>query len=136
MRVTRKIKGARLLNRNYGLMFCDNCQKIVGSVNFDGYLYINLAFRCTCENEINLEIVRDKHNNDISIPINRMPQTHKGRCICGECGVAMFAVISERVENYSFFVECRCGAKYDTVPNFTSRLGETLEMYKKICKHK
>ncbi len=131
MAAVRKEKGTRLLSKNSGLMFCENCEKIVGSVNIDGYMYINLSFRCTCENDANIEIIRDKHKNDISQPVNRMPGRDKGRCNCRKCGVSMFSVIEDRVESYSFFVECKCGEKYDTIPTFESRLGETLELYKK-----
>ena len=132
MATFHKTIGTRLLSTTSGLMFCENCEKIVGSINFKGYKYLNLAYVCTCGNYGSVELIKHKHKPDTEKAINRMPVGRNHLCICRECNTPMLSVIGDRVENYSFVVECTCGATYDTKPNFDHRLGETLKLFKRM----
>jgi len=126
----KNIVGVRLLSPNGGLMYCDNCEKIVGSINALGYDFMMMLFCCTCGNYGCIEISRNKKRYNPELRANRMPKTDKGVCCCSKCGESLFAILENRIENYSFSVECKCGEIYDVKPNFSKRLGETLKLYK------
>lgn len=127
-----KIFGARFLSNGGSLIFCGNCDKIVGSVNKSGYKYLNLAFICTCGNFGNIEVVRDGHVNDITKQIRKTPKTKLGVYVCPKCDIPLISMIDERVQNYSYYIECVCGERFDTKPGFDKRLGETLKAFKKL----
>ncbi|MBE7023402.1 MAG: hypothetical protein IJ285_00210 [Clostridia bacterium] len=132
-RTIRKVSGARLLHANGSMVFCENCEKVVGSINQMSYKYINLIFLCTCGNCGRIEISRGKNKNDISVQLNKMPSIRrKGVCCCTKCDTPLFSTVENALQNYFFFVECNCGEKYDTKPTFDKRLGETMELYKKL----
>ncbi len=115
-------------------MFCGNCEKIVGSINALGYGRIMLVFSCTCGNYGRIEISRNKTRYNPGERVDRMPAIRNEVCTCKACDKELFSVIESRVENFSFFVECKCGEKYDTKPNFNKRLGETLRLFKQTKK--
>lgn len=125
----RSVDGARLLQPNGGLMFCDNCEKIVGSINPLGYNFLMLVFCCTCGQYGCVEISRNKKRYNPDERVNKMPKSKNALCCCPRCDEVLFSVLENRVETYSFSVECKCGEKYDVKPNFSKRLGETLKMY-------
>ena len=134
MKKSRTIKGLFTLSKRGSLVFCKNCQRIVGSINVKGYRYINLVIDCGCQSLGTLEIVTDKSTSNQYEPINRMPMSKNGVAVCKKCETPIFSVIEERVNNYSFYAECICGEKYDLKPTFPKRLGETLEKIKKSRK--
>ncbi len=111
-------------------MFCGNCEKIVGSINPFNYKRLMFVFSCTCGNYGSIEISRNKIRYNPDERVNRMPKIRNTVCSCMMCNEPLFSVAEDRVENYSFFIECKCGEKYDTKPNFNRRLGETLKMFK------
>lgn len=123
-----RIGGLRLLTRSGSLIFCDNCEKIVGSINRQGYRYLNLSIVCTCGNCGSIEISRPGNTSDPFERINKMPDSREGIAVCKNCKMPIFGVISDRVRTYSFYVECVCGEKYDTKSNFSKRLGETIRL--------
>ncbi|MBR5155595.1 MAG: hypothetical protein IKW62_03805 [Clostridia bacterium] len=130
MKKVYNANGLKTLSPNGSLVFCKNCEKIVASINKQGYRYINLSITCSCGSFGNLEIAKETSTSDPYEVINRMPKAKNGLAVCGVCNVPMFGVIDERVKNYSFYVECVCGKKYDLKPSFPKRLGETIEMLK------
>ena len=119
-----------MLAPNGGLVYCGNCEKIVGSINALGYNYIVLLFCCTCGNYGCIEISRNKKKYNPELRVNRMPRVKGNVCFFCDCDEPLFSVFENRVENYSFSVECKCGEIYDVKPNFAKRLGETLKLYK------
>lgn len=123
--------GLRTLSKSGSLIFCDNCEKILGSINKQGYRYINLSLTCSCNYDGILEISREDSTSDPFERVNRMPYEKDGLAVCKKCGNVMFGVIPDRLINYSFYVECTCGEKYDIKPTFGKRLGETLEKINK-----
>ena len=127
-----KIFGARFLSNGGSLIFCENCDKIVGSVNKSGYKYLNLAFICTCGNFGNIEVIRDGRFNDITRQIRKTPKTKSGVYVCPQCDIPLISMIDERLQNYSYYIECVCGERFDTKPSFDKRLGETLKTIKKL----
>ncbi len=133
MRTIRKTKGLKVLSRTGtgGLVFCENCEKILGSINIKGYSYINMQFLCTCGNYGFIEVAR-KAFVDISNPVNKMPSVRRQNLsCCRKCETPLFSVIEDRIRNYSFYIECKCGERYDTKGTFDKRLGETLKILKK-----
>ncbi len=124
------IKGIKLLNRYGSLIFCENCKRILGSINRLGYRYINLSLTCKCDVFCNVEIAKTVNTSDPFERVERMPMSKNGINICKKCGTPLFGIIDDRVKNYSFYVECSCGEKYDLMPSFPSRLGKTLEEIK------
>lgn len=122
----------KTLKKSGSLIFCSNCEKIIGSINKDGYNYINLNIACSCGFCGSVELSK---NTASLLPLKRaykMPDDKNGVLVCKKCGKQMFGVISDRVTAYSFFLECTCGEKYDTKPTHSKRLGETLNMLKKM----
>ncbi len=128
------VKGLRTLSKNGSLIFCENCEKIVGSINQQGYRYINLGISCSCGEFGSLEIAKTDSTADPYDSVDRMPKTEKGIAVCKKCGMPLFGVIDGRVKSYSFYVECVCGEKYDLKSTFPDRLGATLESIKKSRK--
>lgn len=118
--------GLRTLSKSGSLIFCNNCDKIVGSINRQGYRYINLTMTCSCNSAGMLEISRENSTSNPLERINRMPAEKDGLAVCKKCGNVMFGLIQGRVLSYAFYVECTCGEKYDIKPMFGKRLGETL----------
>ena len=129
-----KIDGARFLSNGGSLIFCENCGKIVGSVNKYGYKYLYLLFVCTCGYKGEIEVIRDGHFNDYKKLINKAPKTKLGVFICNKCDTPLISMIDERVQSYTYYTECICGEKFDAKPKFNERLGETLKAYKKMKK--
>ncbi len=127
----RKVVGAKLLDKNGSLVFCENCEKIVGSINRIGYRYMKIVFSCTCGTYGNIEIVKVNSRLGDAKQINKMPGISKGVCRCTKCDTPLLSMIDSRVLNYSFFAECVCGEAFDTKPNFNKRLGETLDLFEK-----
>ena len=101
---------------------------IVGSINCEGYDFIDLRVICNCRTVISV-------NNCFAgaKPFNR-ENIHSiliwrdGVYTCRKCGRKILSVIDERVYNYSFNLICRCGEQYDSINNFRRRLGETMEL--------
>ena len=128
----KSVVGARLLAPNGGLMFCDNCEKIVGNINPLNYDFLMLVFSCTCGSYGCVEISRNKTRYNTEKKANKMPLMQKDICCCSKCKEPLFGMIEDRIDNYSFYVECKCGEKYDVKPGFSKRLGETLKMYMEV----
>ena len=134
MKKTYKIYGLKTLDKNGSLVFCRNCEKIVVSINKQGYRYIFLSLICTCGVHGSLEIKRDDSTVDLYERSGNMPLDINGVSVCSECGTKLFGVIENRVENYSFCVQCSCGKNYDTRATSSRRLGETAKIL--IAKNK
>lgn len=120
-----------MLSANGGWVFCGNCEKIVGSINASAYNFITLIFCCTCGNYGCIEISRGKMRYNAEMRSNKMPSLKRGVCCCSMCDEKLFSILEGKTETYSFFVECKCGEKYDVKPNFEKRLGETLKLFEK-----
>lgn len=116
------------MSRSGGLVFCDTCEKIIASINKQGYRYINLGIVCSCGNYGHLEFIDEESTADPFERVNLMPNEKNGVAICKHCTTPLFGVIDGRVKNYSFYVECICGEKYDTKSNSGKRLGETVKI--------
>ncbi|MBR5614591.1 MAG: hypothetical protein IKW64_04740 [Clostridia bacterium] len=116
-------------------MFCKNCDKIVGSINKHGYRRLSISLICTCGCYGNVEIVADGSLSDFTEKIDKAPDFKDSVVHCKECQTPIFGILENRVENYSFFAECVCGAKYDTKPQIHKRLGETAKLLKQNKKH-
>lgn len=125
-----KISGARFLSSGGSLVFCDRCGIIIGSVNRYGYKYLYITFDCNCGNHGEIKIIRDGHLNDQENPIYKAPKTRLGTFVCTKCDTPLISIIKGRVQ-YSYYIECICGEKYDSQPSFDKRLGETLKAFKK-----
>ncbi len=135
-RTIRKIKAAHMLHPNGSLVFCDGCEKIVGSINEFGYRYINLKFICNCGNCGKIEITKKGHSGEPEMAVNKMPRVSRIKLFsCVKCRKPLFSMIDGRTRTYSFYAECMCGKRYDTKPNFDKRLGETLKIYKNQKEH-
>ena len=135
MKNVRKIRGVKTLSWTGSLVFCENCKKILGSINAKGYNYINMQFWCTCGNYGCVEVAK-KRFVDISNRINKMPSIRKlNMSCCSKCNTPLFSVSEDRTSNYSFYVECVCGERYDTRGNFDTRLGETLRLFNESKKN-
>ncbi len=130
MKKLYKANGLKTLSRGGSLVFCKNCEKIVASINKQGYRYINLSIVCSCGSFGSLEIAKETSTSNPYDAVNRMPNEKQGLAFCNACDVPMFGVVGERVKSYSFYVECVCGEKYDLKSGFPKRLGETMEMLK------
>ena len=126
-----KVTGLRTLSRSGSLIFCENCDKILGSINKYGSKYIYLSIDCNCENIGKAEIYSKDCTLDPSKRIGKMPAEINGVAVCKKCGTQLFNVIDDRVRNYSFYVECSCGERYDLKPSSPKRLGETVKILKK-----
>ncbi len=128
----KKIRGAHLLQSEGSLIFCDTCEKIIGSINTGGYNYIKLLFLCTCDNYGSIEIIKGGHEEICDADVHKMPGEKRiGMLYCEDCNTPLLSVIEERIKNYSFSMECVCGQKYDRKPKFEKRFGELIELYKK-----
>ncbi len=134
MKVCNKKSGLHTLSRNGSLIFCDNCEKILGSSNKDAYKYMNVSIVCTCGNYGSIEVAKPENTSDPSKRVNKMPKEKYGVQICKRCGRPLLGVISDRVRAYSFYVECVCGEKYDMKSTFSKRLGETMQKLGEIKK--
>ncbi len=132
MKTRVKLQGVNTLTRGGSIIFCQGCNKILGSVNKDSYRYIKMSLVCSCGDYGNLEFERAESTSDPYERIGRMPGLKNGVAVCKSCGVQLFNVIPTRVKAYSYYVECKCGEKYDLVPMQDRRLGETIKLYKKI----
>ncbi len=133
-RTVRKLNGLHPLHPNGSLVFCETCEKILGSINERGYNYINIALVCTCGNYGKIEIIKGGHENDITKSVNKMPKIDLNVNICRKCERPLFQITDGRVKSYSFYAECVCGERYDRKVTFDKRLGETLKKYSKIKK--
>ena len=130
MKTTYSLNGLKLLSKGGSLIFCENCKKIVGSLNKSGYRYINISLVCSCGNYGNLEIARPDSEANPSRRVNRMPYEKDSVQLCKNCKTPIFGIIANRVRTYSFFAECICGEKYDQKSNSSRRLGETARLLK------
>lgn len=133
-RTVRNVNGINSLHPNGSLVFCENCEKILGSINERGYNYINIALVCTCGNYGQIEIIKNGHKNDTTRRVNKMPRTELNINICRKCDRPLFQITEGRVKSYAFYAECVCGERYDRQVMFDKRLGETLKKYSKIKK--
>lgn len=131
-RAKRTESGAYLLAKNGGLLFCSACQKIVGSVNRDGYRFIRISFVCTCNaDEMRfIEISRGDEYIERGTAKRKMPTAEDGVYLCKKCRTPMFSMIENRVHTYVFAVRCQCGEDYDMKTQFGKRLGETVKLLK------
>lgn len=111
--------------KNGGLVFCNNCKQIVGSINRKGYRFLSFSLTCTCCNQGQLELVRKNSTFDRGKNYKSKPRHRNNLMSCVECGTPIFGIIEERVRNFSFKAECICGAKYDTKARTNRRLEET-----------
>ena len=114
------------LKKGGSLVFCSICEKIIASINQDSYKYIKLDIDCSCGNHGSLEFSSTRLLPDFD-SIKQMPYEKDGLAICKNCKTKMFGVIPHRTSNYSFYIECKCGEKYNIKPTFEKRLGETLK---------
>ena len=126
------LHGVRTLTRGGSIIFCEGCEKILGSINKESYRYIRMSFICTCDDRANLEFETKESTANPCETVGRMPDLKNGVAVCKRCGIQLFNVIPTRVKKFSFYAECKCGEKYDMVPNQDRRLGETIKLYKKI----
>ena len=129
MKTKACLRGLKTLAKSGSLVFCGNCEKILGSINSKGFRSIKLSIICTCGNYGSLIISHGKNCEDAPRYIGRMPFVKKEILYCKKCMEPLFGVIDHRTMQYSFSVRCRCGEEYDLKPSFPSRLGETLKMY-------
>ena len=128
-------RGLWALSKSGGLVFCKNCDKIVGSINKHGYKSLSISLICTCGCYGSAEIVSGGSLTDFAQNVDRTPDFKDSVLTCKECGTPIFGILENRVENYSFFAECVCGAKYDTKPQNHKRLGETAKLLKQNKKY-
>ncbi len=131
---TYLIDSLRTLTKSGSLIFCSICEKLVGSINAKGYRYIDLKINCSCGNYGSIKFKKEGSTSNPYERIGRMPKDVFGVSVCKGCGTPLFGIISERVRSYSFYVECKCGEKYDIPPTYGKRLGETLDMHDKMKK--
>ncbi len=132
MKTRVKLHGVKTLTRGGSIIFCESCDKILGSINKESYRYVKMSFICSCANYGNLEFKTRESTSDSYERVGRMPGLKNGVAVCKRCGVQLFNAIPTRVKAYSCYVECKCGEKYDLVPTQDMRLGETIKLYKKI----
>lgn len=119
------ILGLLAPSKTGGLLYCKLCEKIVGSINKSSYRFLKINLICTCGNYGMIEIAHKTADSDIYSFANKMPDFKNNLASCKKCGIPIFGVVEERVGNYSFYAECKCGARYDTRPTEHKRLGET-----------
>ncbi len=130
-KTVRRIKGVHLLQSEGSLIFCDTCEKIIGSINAEGYNYVNLTFLCTCDNCGRIEIIKGGRKEICDTDVHKMPSEKRiGMLYCEDCNTPLLSMIEGRTKNYSFVIECVCGEKYDRKPKFEKRFGELIELYK------
>ncbi len=115
-------------------MFCENCGKIVGSINEKSYLYFNMTFMCSCNTELrhHVEIIKDKYIPEI---VDNAPNLNNlGVYTCKKCNIPLFSVAEGRIKGFSFHIKCVCGEKYDKKPKPQKRIRieETLMKFKKM----
>ena len=130
MKTTYKLSGIKLLSKGGSLIFCENCQKIVGSINKSGYRYIAIEADCCCGNRWSLEIAKPNSTVNLSKRLNRKSNKENGVHICKKCRTPIFGVVASQVSIYSFYAECICGEKYDAKSNSFKRLEETARLLK------
>lgn len=131
MKTKVKLHGVRTLTRGGSIVFCEGCGQILGSVNRVSYRYIKIGFKCSCGDYGRLEFETRESTSDPYESVGQMPGLKNGVAVCKKCGVQLFNAIPTRLKGYSFYVECKCGEKYDMVPTQDIRLGETIKLYKK-----
>jgi hypothetical protein len=124
-----EISGLSLLSKTGSLIFCEKCEKIIGSINKSGYKYINIVLTCSCGNFGAIEISKNGRSYRQE-KVDKTPNERSGVAVCKNCDTAIFGIIDWRVQNYSFFAECKCGEKYDTRCAIEKRLGETARLLK------
>ncbi len=129
MKTKAYLRGLKTLAKSGSLVFCGNCEKVLGSINSKSFKDIKLSIICTCGNYGSLIISHGKSYEDEFRYIGQMPLIKKDILYCKKCKEPLFGVIDQRTVQYAFSVQCRCGEKYDLKPSFPSRLGETLKMY-------
>lgn len=125
MRKKYNIFGLVIPAKTGGLVFCNNCEQIVGSINLKGYRFLSFNLTCTCCNQGQFEIVCKNSAFDVTKPPKRKPHLKNNLMSCKDCQTPIFGIIEERVKNFSFKAECACGAKYDTKARENRRLEET-----------
>ena len=130
MKTTYRLSGVKLLAKGGSLIFCENCQKIVGSINKSGYRYIALEADCCCGNRWSIEIARPDSSVNPLKRLNRMTDRKDGVHICKKCGEPIFGIVASQVGIYSFYTQCVCGEKYDSKSNSFKRLEETARILK------
>lgn len=129
MKTKACLRGLKTLAKSGSLVFCGNCEKILGSINSKSIRNIKLSIICTCGNYGSLIISHGKNREDTGEYIGHMPLINEEILYCKKCMEPLFGVIDQRTMQYSFSVQCKCGEEYDLQPSFPSRLGETLKMY-------
>ena len=126
------IKNAVLMKKGGNLMFCKDCNKIVGSINKEIPSYINIKFTCTCDSIVtrSVEIANEKYEQ--KRVGNALKSNKFGLYSCKKCNSPLFSIVKERVASFCFHVKCSCGEIYDEKLVFEKRLGETLRRIKKM----
>lgn len=126
----RKLNGTHLYRKNGSLIFCDGCNRIIGSLNGSGYKNINLGFICKCNPDKlrRIEILRDESRSDT---VKGVLKSRNGKFVCTECGMPLLSIAEERVMACVFDVKCCCGADYGSKNFQKNRLDETVERLKK-----
>lgn len=127
-----RIQRLHTLSKGGSLVFCGNCKKILGSINKSAYRYINMAINCDCGNNGTIEIAHTDSTSDPREFVKKMPFEKNSVSICKKCNTPLFSVIGSRITSYSFYVECKCGEKYDLESTYSKRLGETLKKYNEL----
>ncbi len=130
MRRKYSIFGVKIPAKNGGLVYCERCKQIVGSINRKGYRFLSFGLTCTCNKECQVVLIRKDSTFDMGMKYNRKPHLKNNLMSCVECGTPLFGIIEERVKKFSFKVECICGAKYDTKARTNRRLEETAMILK------
>lgn len=123
-------EGLHTLAKKGSLVFCNECNRIIASINKQGYREISIRIRCICSNYGKLEISRMDSIYDLCPNEDYTPLSKDGVMLCRKCKNPLFGIIDERVYAYHFDVECICGARYSKKPIFENRLGETLKLIK------
>lgn len=134
MKTLYDIKNVSLLKKGGSLMFCENCGKIVGSINEKAYSYVYFTFLCSCNTELRHHVEINKHEYTPK-PVNYAPNINNlGVYTCKKCNIPLFSVAEERIRGFSFHIKCICGEIYDKRPTSQKRrrLGETLMKFKKM----
>ncbi len=118
------------MSKGGSLIFCENCQKIIGSINKSGYRYIAIEADCLCGNRWSLEIARPDSTVSSLKRLGCMTDKKNGVHICKKCQMPIFGIVSSQVSTYSFYAECICGEKYDAKNKAFKRLEETARLLK------
>ena len=127
-----KINNAVLLKKGGSLIFCNDCNRIVGSINENAYSYININFDCSCNTMVRHSVEIMKKEYTLKNVGNAPKLSAFGLYSCKKCNTPLLSIVKDRVTSFSFHVKCSCGEIYDKKDVVEKRLGETLDRIKKM----